>query len=73
MPVTFAPLCVNTTSDAPKSLPLVHHLPSIDAGAVFGRLLDDDAGIVGFVGLGLLLLEFVFDFVPVVVVLPPAG
>jgi hypothetical protein len=63
---------VKTTSDAPKSLPLVHHLPSIDAGAVFGRLLDDDAGVVGFVGLGLLVLEFVFDFVSVVV-LPPAG
>lgn len=72
MPVTRAPLCVKTTSDAPKSLPLVHHLPSIDAGAVFGRF-DDAAVVVGFVGLGVLVLEFVFDFVSVVVVLPPAG
>ena len=71
------PLCVKTTSDAPKSLPLVHHLPSIIAGAVFARLLDDDvagfAGVAGFVGLGLLVLEFVFGLVSVVVVLPPAG
>jgi hypothetical protein len=73
VPVTLAPLCVKTTSDAPKSLPLVHHLPSIDAGAVFVRLLDDDGTVAGFVGLGLLVLEFVFDFVSVVVVLPPAG
>lgn len=73
VPVTLAPLCVKTTSDAPKSLPLVHHLPSIDAGAEFVRLLEDDDAVAGFVGLGLLVLEFVFDFVSVVVVLPPAG
>ncbi|HKO35086.1 MAG TPA: hypothetical protein VJV21_01320 [Pyrinomonadaceae bacterium] len=76
VPVTLAPLCVKTTSDAPKSLPLVHHLPSIDAGAEFVRLLDDDdavAAFVGFVGLGVLVLEPGFDFVSVVVVLPPAG
>ena len=78
MPVTLAPLCVKTTSDAPKSLPLVHHLPSIDAGAVFVRLLDDDAdGVAGLVVLvgavRVLLFEFVFGFVSGVVVLPPAG
>lgn len=77
MPVTLAPLCVKTTSDAPKSLPLVHHLPSIDAGAVFVRLRGDAGGFAGFVVLAgplrVLLFEFVLDVVPVVVVLPPAG
>ena len=77
-PVTLPPpVCVNKISDAPKSLPLVHHLPSMLAGAVFVRLLDDVAGVAGFLVLPgvvrVLVFEFVFYFVSVVVVLPPAG
>ena len=75
-PVTLAPLCVKTTSDAPKSLPLVHHLPSIDAGAVFARrfVVAGVAGLIVFAGgVREVLLELVLDLVPPVVVLPPAG
>lgn len=39
-PVTFEPVCVNTTSPPPKSLPVVHHLPSMLAAAPVERLLE---------------------------------
>ena len=45
------------------------------AGAVLARRFVDDAGVAGLVVFGVVreLLELVLDFVPLVVVLPPAG
>ena len=51
---TLGPLCVNMTSEAPKSLPLVHHLPSIEAGVLLNRF-------AGFAEL--LLVDLVFVLV----------
>jgi hypothetical protein len=68
---------VKITSDAPKSFPLVHHLPSIDAGAAFDWPLVRDelaGGLGGFADVpplfaGALLVGFGFGLS----VLPPAG
>jgi hypothetical protein len=68
---------VKITSDAPKSFPLVHHLPSIYAGAAFAWLLVRDelaGGLGGFADVpllfaGVLLLGLGFESS----VLPPAG
>jgi uncharacterized membrane protein YeiH len=70
----FEPLCVKTTSEAPKSLPLVHHLPSIEAGIplagpplgllVFGVVFAGDFGGV---------LDVVVGVGRVSDVLPPEG
>ncbi len=83
-PVTFGPLCVNTTSPLPKSLPVVHHLPSMlavrpAATAVLGVLAFDERALglgavvvdaVGLVGLLTGLVDFA-GAAPVVIVPPP--
>ena len=75
-PETVEPFWVNTTSDAPKSLPLVHHLPSIEAMAPrFDPVLVLDGVFAGtfagvLVGLPVLLFAGAFG---VSEVLPPAG
>lgn len=74
-PDTADPVCEKTTSESPKSLPLVHHFPSIEAGGplvdlfeVFAELLLAGfvvlAGAVDVPVLGLLV-------VVAVVVAPP--
>src|SRR5258706_1705611 len=75
-PETFEPFWLNTTSDAPKSFPLVHHLPSIEAMAPrFDPVLVLDDVFAGtfagvFVALPVLLFAGAFG---VSEVLPPAG
>jgi hypothetical protein len=70
---------VNTTSESPKPLPLVHHLPSIDAGVVLVGLDALEELLAGFVVLlngdvVLPVLGLLVGFVVAPpVVLPPAG
>lgn len=73
-PFTCAPLWLNTTSAAPKSLPLVHHLPLIEAGVPLVRPFVEVAvlGLVGFAGV-VRVLVFELVAAPEPVVLPPAG
>ena len=67
---------MNTTSDAPKSLPLVHHLPSIEALApLFDPVLVLDGVLAGpfagvFVGLPVVVFAGAFGASED---LPPAG